>query len=205
MNAASRARPDSCVTLGGVPLRFVLEWPFHKSSSGADWHVLHGAAYLVSQPELRADFSANFTETMVAALPSLEPAHAEPVVMNGVRMATDAGKLEFLKSGKRLPVEVSSRYLNFKTNEVQFLRATDAQMQDFIKKKLYWLGLRSPNPAGRVWIGDPYDAQYLGAGKEQLIAAANTLAGEGLCVIEGEFACASGALEEHTPYFQSEL
>lgn len=195
------------VTLGGVPLRFELQWPFHKSTSGADWQVLHGTARLLSDPEnlLHAEFAANFTQTIVEALPSLEPVHAESIAINAVRVATDAGKLEFLKSVKRLPVEVSSRFLNLKTHKVQFPQAGENELKAFLKKKLYWLGLRSPNPAGRIWIADPTDAQYLNTTREQLVRAAGALETQGLCVTEGDFACASGQLEQLAAYFQSEL
>lgn len=201
------AQSTEFVTLGGVPLRFELEWPFHKSTSGADWQVLHGTAWLLSDPagQLHAEFSANFTETIVEALPSLQPQHAAPLVINAVRVGTDSGKLEFLKSVKRLPVEVSSRYLNFKTHEVQFPKASAEDLKNFLKKKLYWLGLRSQNPAGRVWIADPVDMQYLSATKDELLKAASALAQQSLCVTEAEFACASGALEQEAPRFQAEL
>src|ERR1051326_8282602 len=201
------AQSSEFVTLGGVPLRFQLEWPFHKSTSGADWQVLHGTAWLLSGAagQLHAEFAANFTETIVEALPSLLPEHAAPVVINAVRVAADSGKLEFLKSVKRLPVEVSSRFLNLKTQKVQFPQVGEHELKEFLKKKLYWLGLRSSNPAGRIWIADPTDAQYLNATREQLVQAAAALEAAGLCVTEGDFACASGQLEQRAAYFQSEL
>ena len=114
-------------------------------------------------------------------------------------------KLEFLKSGKRLPVEVSSRFLNLKTQKVQFPAAAETELKEFLKEKLYWLGLRSPNPAGRIWIADPTDAQYLNATREQLVHAAAALEAAGLCVTEGDFACPSGQLEQQAGYFQSQL
>ena len=36
-------RPDCYVTLGGLPLAFgKFQWPFHRSTSGADTHIVHG-------------------------------------------------------------------------------------------------------------------------------------------------------------------
>jgi hypothetical protein len=102
-------------------------------------------------------------------------------------------------------VEVSSRHLSVKTKALHFLSADDRETRDFLKKKLYWLGLRSPAPAERLWIADPTDAQYLGLTREKLVEAANALAAEGLCITEGEFACASAALENDAGYFQAEL
>src|SRR5438270_3473976 len=195
--------PAAFVTIGGVPLRFELEWPFHMSTSGADFHVLHGNAWLLSQPEaeLHCDFAANFSQTVVEALPSLAPEHAESLVINGVRMATDAGRMEFLKSGKRLPVEVSSRYLNFKTSEVRFLSSNDDHVADFLKKKLFWLSHRAPATNAKVWIADTFDVQYLGVTAEKLLEVARKLANDGLCSLDGEFAAATEVLAQQTEYF----
>ncbi|PYX84618.1 MAG: hypothetical protein DMG68_20245 [Acidobacteria bacterium] len=199
--------PAAFVTMGGVPLRFELEWPFHKSTSGADFHVLHGKARLLSQPEaeLHCDFAANFSQTVVEALASLAPEHAESVVVNAVRMAADAGRMEFLKSGKRLPVEVSSRYLNFKTNEIHFLSAGDEHLADFLKKKLFWLSYRAPVKNVKVWIADPFDTQYLGVAGERLMEAARTLANGRLCSVDGDLAAATEALGQQSDYFHAEV
>jgi len=193
------------VTLGGLPLHVEFEWPFHRSTSGADWHVLHGKAWLLNDASLQAEFSANFTQTMAAALPSLEPKDAEAVAINAARVAADAGKLEFLKSGKRLPLEVSTRYVNFKTGKVQFLKAGAEQIRNFLKKKIYWLGFRSAVPAGKIWLADPCDLQYLGASREQLQESAVAIAREGMCRVEGEFAVAMPALDQESETFKRDL
>lgn len=199
--------PAAFVTLGGVPLHFELEWPFHKSTSGADFHVIHGRARLLSEPEgvLYCDFAANFSQTIVEALPTLEPEHAQAPVINAVRMAADAGRMEFLKSGKRLPVEVSSRYLNFKTNEIRFLTANEDHLADFLKKKLYWLNRSAVSRNAKLWIADPFDVQYLGVPADAMVSAARKLAADGLCTLDGEFAAATDALAQQASYFQAEL
>jgi len=38
----SRAAKKIWVTLTGLPLTVKLDWPFHQSTSGADFWVLHG-------------------------------------------------------------------------------------------------------------------------------------------------------------------
>ena len=199
--------PAAFVTLGGVPLHFELEWPFHNSTSGADFHVIHGKARLLSDPEagLSCDFAVNFSQTIVEALPSLEPEHAESLAINGVRMAADAGRMEFLKSGKRLPVEVSSRYLNFKTNAIRFLTANEEHVVDFLEKKLYWLSHRAAKLNAKVWIADTFDTQYLGVSDDAMMSAAGKLAVKGLCLPDGDFAAATEKLGQQAGYFQAEL
>src|SRR5437868_13721255 len=94
MNSAeniSSRKQFSGVTLACVPLRFELQWPAHRSTSGADFHVVHGTAWLLSDPAgtLHAEFAANISQTIVEALPSLEPQHAEVVVINATRITAD--------------------------------------------------------------------------------------------------------------------
>src|SRR4051812_9865375 len=194
--SSSVSNAGSFVTLGGVPLRFELEWPFHKSTSGADFHVIHGRAWLLEDPTagLHADFAANFSQTIVEALPSLAPEHAESAVINGVRIAVDAGRMEFLKSGKRLPVELSSRYLNFKTKQIRFLSASNEEINDLLRKKLYWLSWRAAQPAPGISIADACDLQYLGTSAEKLMQAAQKLESAGLCEISGDSARATSAI-----------
>ncbi|HTC94518.1 MAG TPA: hypothetical protein VK699_13850 [Terriglobales bacterium] len=199
--------PMAFVTLGGVPLRFELTWPFHGSTSGADFHVLHGKAWLLSDPEMarHAEFAANVSRTIAEAIPSLEPHDAEVVVINASRMAADAGRLEFKKSAKLVPVEVSSRHFSFKTNQIIFTAASEEQLRSFVQHKVYWLGYRSGKSNAKVWIADPYDCAYLNNSAENLIATAQTLAQEGLLHLEGEFTSATSKLEQKAQTFQADL
>src|SRR5262245_66265765 len=88
------------VTLTGLPLSFHLEWPFHRSSSGADFHVLHGDIRLENGAGLHAPVAVNLSATVREVLPSLEPKDVEAPVINSLRKEVDRRQLEFLKSGK---------------------------------------------------------------------------------------------------------
>ena len=40
-------RPECSVTLGGLPVAFgQFQWPFHRSTSGADTYIVHGEMHL---------------------------------------------------------------------------------------------------------------------------------------------------------------
>jgi hypothetical protein len=199
--------PLAFVTLGGIPLRFELAWPFHPSTSGADSQVLHGKAWLLSDPEksLHAEFSANVSRTIVDALPSLEPNDAEVVVINAARMAADAGRMEFKKSAKLVPLEVSSRHFSFKTNQIIFAAASGDELRSFLEHKVYWLGYRSLRQDAKIWIADPYDCAYLNNPSEKLMEAARTLASQGLLHLDGEFASATMQLGQKAETFQADL
>lgn len=113
-------RPLHFVTLSGVPI-FIseLKWPFHASTSGADWHILHGRAELLgSQEGLHVEVAVGMTQTMKDALGSLDQENAEGLVVNSIRKTIDNGQLAFVKSGKLQPVHVTSRFYSFAAKKI---------------------------------------------------------------------------------------
>src|SRR5579864_3058894 len=102
------------VTLTGLPLSFELQWPFHPSTSGADFWVLHGDIQLETSERLHAAVAVNLSATVREVLPSLEEKDTEGPVINALRKEVDKRQLEFLKSGKMVPVHFSSRHYDFK-------------------------------------------------------------------------------------------
>ena len=99
------SRPLHFVTLSGVPISISeLKWPFHPSTSGADWLVLHGRADLLETSEgLHAEVAVNMTQTMKEALGSLAEEHAEGLVVNSIRKTIDNGQLAFLNRASYSP------------------------------------------------------------------------------------------------------
>jgi hypothetical protein len=201
------------VTLTGLPLDISLEWPFHPSTSGADFWVLHGDLHIVGT-ELHALVSVNLSQTVREVLPSLDPADAEAPVINALRKEVDRRQIEFAKSGKLLPVAFSSRHYDFKRGRWVFGKASDEVIAGFVERKVYWEtksnippkpkeGLEGV-PTHRVWIGDPAEAQYLESTPAHLIEVAGRLvAGDGLVRMEGEFAEATPALMGQAERFES--
>lgn len=163
----------SCVTVSGLPLTIELAWPFKASSAGADFHVLHGTVRLDTGEGLHAEVSVQVTATVREVLPSLEPGDTEAPVLNTLRKTADIKQLEFLKSSKRLPVQLSSRQYDFKRNRWWFVEADEAQARAFLRRKVFWLGVEKREP--RVWLADPVDAQYLGIAPERLVELAGQL------------------------------
>jgi len=179
------------VTLTGLPLAFNLQWPFHRSTSGADFWVLHGDIRLENTDGLHAPISVNLTLVVKDVLPSLERADAEGPVINALRKEVDREQIEFLKSGKLLPVAFSSRHYDFKRNRWTFEHANEAQLRDFILRSVYWNGVIAASSAP---VSDAVDAQYLDSSPEQMIKMAQALAGEGLLNVEGDRASATERL-----------
>src|ERR1700747_1823854 len=115
------------VSLTGLPLLIDFKWPFHSSTAGADFWVLHGDIKLGNSDGLHAPVSVNLSATVREVLPSLEPHDVEGPVINALRKEVDKRQWEFVKSGKLVPVQFSSRYYDFKRNKWVFGRASDEQ------------------------------------------------------------------------------
>ncbi|MGB6477189.1 MAG: hypothetical protein WBF04_24310 [Candidatus Sulfotelmatobacter sp.] len=126
------------MTLTGLPLTIRLEWPFHKSTSGADFWVLHGDIRLEDSEGLHAAVAVNLSVTVREVMPSLEPRDAEAPVINALRKEVDRRQIEFVKSGKLLPVAFSSRHYDFKRQQWVFGKAGDEVVAEFLARKVYW-------------------------------------------------------------------
>src|SRR5262249_17191401 len=148
------------VTLAGLPLFIDLTWPFHKSGSGADFSVLHGDVRLANSDGLHAPVAVNISVTVTEVLPSLEPKDTPSPTVNPLPTELVRRQLEFLKSGKLVPVQFSSRYYDFKRNKWFFGKATDEAISLLLMRKVFW---QSRLMGGNVWIGDPTEALYLEA------------------------------------------
>ena len=189
-------RPDCYVTLDGLPLSFGrFQWPFHRSTSGADTYIVHGEIRLEDGREqnLHAKVAASVTLTFAEIVPAMEQPYAESFIYNAVRKTVDMGQLEFLKSGNRQPVPVTTRYYSRWQKKFIFTETDDKERLRYLLSKVYWLSgvLGSGRP---VWIADPYDAQYLNTSEADLLRMAGHEAGEGLVTLDGEFAAATPAL-----------
>jgi hypothetical protein len=190
------------VTLGGLPLWFQLTWPFHKSTSGADFWVLHADIRLGTSEELHAPVAVNLSATVREVVPSLEPKDIEAPVINTLRKEVDKRQLEFVKSGKLVPVQFSSRHYDFKRNKWVFGKASEEEMAQFIARKVYW---QTKLVGGSVWLGDPIEALYLETTPAHILEVARTLSQDGLVTLAGEHAAANASLMAQREGFESDM
>ncbi len=198
-------KTTTCVTLTGIPLAIELEWPFHPSGSGADFHVLHGDVTLLDGRGLHALVAIQLTQVVKEALPSLDAEHTEAAAINTLRKETDIRQLEFLKSPKRLPVTLSSRQWDMKRQRFRFHDADDAAIADFLGRKVYWLSAGTEHSGASVAIADPCDAQYLGTTVEHLREVAEKAAGDGSLRLEGDQASATDKLLAQAEQFRDHM
>ena len=200
-------RPECYVTLGGLPLAFgQFQWPFHRSISGADTYIVHGEINLADGGSrgLHAKIAASVTVTFAEIVPAMEQPYAETFIYNAVRKTIDMGQLEFLKSGNRQPVPVTTRYYSRWQKKFVFTDTDDNARLAYLLNKVYWLSgvLGEGKP---VWIADPRDAQYLNTTEADLLRMAGDEAAQGLLALDGEFATPTPALMARAEEYSAAL
>jgi hypothetical protein len=190
------------VTRSGLPLSFELEWPFRYATSGADFHVLHTTITLENSGGLRALVAVNLSATLREVLPSLEPKDTESPVVNALRKEVDQKQMEFVKSGKLVPLPLSSRHYSFKLKQWVFGKASDEEIARMIERKVYW---QTRLVGGDVWLGDQTEALYLDTTTDHIVEIGAGLAPRGLFTMARRYATALPALMEQKDRFELEM
>lgn len=198
----SSARKKIYVTLAGLPLSFRFSWPFHKSTSGADFWVLHSDIRLENSDGLHALVAVNMSATVREIMPSLEAKDAEGPVINALRKEVDRRQVEFLKSGKMVPVNFSSRHWNLKRNQWVFGKASDEEILQLMARKIYW---QTKIVGGEVWLGDETEALYVQSTTDHLASLAVKLMDDGFIRMEGRWATAMPALMAQSEKFENDM
>jgi hypothetical protein len=188
------------VSLSGLPLTMTFDWPFHRSTSGADFWVLHAHVRLEGSGGLTAPVAVNMSATVREVFPSLEAKDTEAPIINAIRKEVDRRQLEFVKSGKLVPLQFSSRYYDFKRNQWAFGKAEDATIRTFLERKIYW---QTKVRGGEVWLGDATEAQYLQTTTDHVAELANQMAGVGLITLARRYATALPALMARGEEFEA--
>ena len=190
------------VTRTGLPLSFKLEWPFRHATSGADFDVLHSTITLEHSDGLRALVAVNLSATLREVLPSLEAKDTEAPIINALRKEVDQKQIEFVKSGKLVPLPFSSRHYSFKLNKWVFGKASDEEIAGMIERKVFWQTLLV---SGDVWLGDATEALYLDTTFDHIAEIAAQLAQKGLFTLARRYATALPALMGQKDRFEAEM
>ena len=190
------------VTLSGLPLSFHLEWPFRKSTSGADFWFLHADIRLENSEGLHAPVAVNLSATVREVIPSLEPKDLEGPVINALRKEVDRRQLEFVRSGKLVPVQFSSRHYDFKRNQWVFGKASDEDMARLLARKIYW---QTRLVGATVGVGDPAEALYVQTSTAHVLEVARKLQAEGMINLNGELATANPQLMQRAEEFAADM
>jgi len=190
------------VTLTALPLSFHFEWPFHHSTSGADFSVLHADIRLENSDGLHAPVAVNLSATVREIMPSLEPKDAEAPVINSLRKEVDRRQIEFLKSGKLVPVNFSSRHWNFNRSRWVFGKASDDDIELLIARKVFW---QTKLVGDKAWLADPTEALYVETTVEHFLQLAENLRSKGTIGLQGEYASATSQLITQADTFAADM
>jgi hypothetical protein len=198
----TQASKNIYVTRTGLPLSFKLGWPFRRATSGADFDVLHAVITLENSEGLCALVAVNLSATLREVLPSLEPTDTEGPVINALRKEVDHQQMEFVKSGKLVPLPFSSRHYSFRLKRWAFGGATEEEIARMIERKVYW---HTYLVGGDVWLGDPTEALYLDTTTDHIAEIAAGTAQRGLITLARRYAAARPSLMDQKDRFESEM
>ena len=190
------------VTLTGLPLSFRFDWPFRLASSGSDFHVLHTDVTLENSGGLHARVAVNLSVTLREVLPSLDQKDVEAPVINALRKDVSQKQIEFTKSGKLVPLPLSSRHYDFKRNQWIFGKASEEEIVRLIERKVYW---QTRLVGGDVWLGDAAEALYVQSSTDHIAEVAAKLMKQGLFTMARRYATALPALMDQKDRFESEM
>jgi hypothetical protein len=107
--------------------------------------------------------------------------------------------LEFVKSGKLVPLQFSSRHYDFGGTSGRSARRRMQRSGRFSSGRLLADQLRG----GEVWLGDATEAQYLQTTTDHLAEVANQMASAGLITLARRYATALPALMARGEEFEA--
>jgi len=177
-------------TMSGIPVSFRIGFPFRMSTEGGSFEFVHVQAKTGTDRVFEGKFSVHLTDTIAITtdVVSLESIITEPLVVNAVRKFIDTRQAVFYPEGEHpgdlQVVTIESSDYDYKSKKFVYHKATDEQIAEFLKRKVYWLGFRRGNQATHVCIADPYDAAYLGVSTERLQQTSAILAANGFVQID---------------------
>jgi hypothetical protein len=195
--------PSHFLTLSGVPLALEIHWPFRPIQNEIDFFV-HVLCRVGSPWTHEANFTVKANELFLD-IPSLQPPVLEPFVVNGIRIHVDRGKVDFHHVGQH-PSTLQQIYLSqdiFGNRDTP----TDGQIQEFIKRKIYWLGFRESDETALIAVADPYDCSYLGRPAQRLKQLARVLSATHKITLDesGDYASPTNELLSQADAYEDEL
>ena len=97
-----------------------------------------------------------------------------PETVSSVRVAVDEGAVEFFKP------DLYQEIFQKTERQARFEVRTQSELEKFLTGKAYVLGFLAVDEPGEIWAADPWDAQYLGVTKKDLLLAMRVLRANGL-------------------------
>jgi hypothetical protein len=198
-------RPTQFMTLSGLPIDLEIHWPF-RSAHDSDSETVHVLLRAGSTWSSEASLCVRVwgPDLLRMGIPSLSPPTVESLVVNSIRISVDRGVVRFYPSGAK-PDEI--REIHFAPELFERQPPKDADVAEYMQRKVYWLGFRQGDDSTRVPIVDPYDCPYVGCDGQRLRQIARILVANGAISLDasGNYAHATDQLLRRAETFESAL
>ena len=86
--------------------------------------------------------------------------------INSIRLAFDDGSIHFFSADVR-----QEKYQRIKHRQQPFDSRSQREIEQFLAGKAYMLGFLAVEEPSEIWAADPWDAQYLGVTRKELLLA----------------------------------
>jgi hypothetical protein len=187
--------PNFYLTASGRLLHINPDWPALplRSPDGTSWIAANGTRILVKDAMSREVAICLVKMNHSQTFPGLysTPFHRLEGFINSIRADVDAGQIVFHPSFEEHPKimqNVDFRY-DAKT-------PVSVSLSRYLQQKVWLLGFRSGRKDTKVWIADPWDADYIGSTPSLLRQEAAILDAQEVVRLDEseEFACAGKVL-----------
>jgi diguanylate cyclase (GGDEF)-like protein len=153
--------PEVFYCQSGMPIRVSILWPIQSGATTAGiatyilMDVMDQVNGEIAKCSMKLEFSLN--QTIFDILPQ---------TINSVRAAVDHGSIHFFKTDVR-----QETYQMIKHQQQPFETRSQPEIEEFLAGKAYRLGFLAVEEPSEIWAADPWDAQYLGVTKRELLLA----------------------------------
>ena len=162
--------PEVFYCRSGVPVRVSILWPIQTGvmNSVLESFFLMDVVNEVDDQIAKCSMKIGFwfNQTIFDILPR---------TINRVRLAVDDGSIRFFKTDVR-----QETYQRIKHEQQQFESRSQPEIEQFLAGKAYKLGFLAVDEPSEIWAADPWDAQYLGVTKKELLLAMRVMRANGL-------------------------
>jgi hypothetical protein len=167
-NRLRNYNPLAFMTRSGVPVEIESTWPHEAWAGRAASYVLTNVRDLRDSKVARCFVAVTHHQQMfeLKENPFLEFGG----IVNSVRDSVDTCQLVFYPNVDH-PYALQQVNLRLEERPAVEPRVVEA----FLENKIFWLGFRAGNASSLVWMGDPWDADYLGISPLDLVREAEIL------------------------------
>lgn len=169
--------PVDFYSRSGTAFHIEVRWPISEIANRIASFV-HVTVHDLRLPTLIARVAIIFPDSPGR---SNNPFDRQREIVNRVRQALDQQEVAFYATAAH-PHEV--RQLEVWSERETVSSVTESDVEQFLAGKVYWLAFKRKDRNAKVWIADPWDAQYLGVEPVALRQAAQIQDARGVLQVD---------------------